>query len=183
MAPTEINKFFNNLQKAKKEEEVKNAYAKFFNLDYDTSDAHDLYTTRVLFEFKADKNFENLKTRSAIIAQTLYYVRRLKYGGFIEKPIPPMLCLADVNEAILTETSQWKDFYDDVKVDVVGYPDYLHYVDKDQKYVQSWWKWSGKSKKTGEIINIDYVQFDKFDAAGKIISESIYGDFSKMVKK
>ncbi|CAF3310622.1 unnamed protein product [Rotaria socialis] len=114
MAPTEINKFFSNLQKSKKEEEVKNAYAKFFSLDYNTSDDHDLYTTRVLFEFKADKNFENLKTRSAILAQSLYYVRRLKYGGFIEKPIPPTLCLADVNEAILTETSLWKDFYDDI---------------------------------------------------------------------
>jgi hypothetical protein len=113
MAPTEINKFFNNLQKAKKEEEVKNAYAKFFNLDYDTSDAHDLYTNRILFEFKADKNFDNVKTRSAILAQTLYYIRRLKYGGMIEKPIPPILCLADVNEAILTETALWKDFYDD----------------------------------------------------------------------
>jgi uncharacterized protein YacL (UPF0231 family) len=74
------------------------------------------------------------------------------------------------------------DFYDNITVTVVGYPDYLHYLDKDQKYVQSWWKWSGKSKKTGEIITVDYVQFDKFDQAGKITSESLYGDFSKMVK-
>jgi hypothetical protein len=117
MAPTETNKFFNNLQKAKKEEEVKNAYAKYFNLDYDTSDAHDLYTNQVLFEFKAEKNFKNLKTRSAILAQTLYYIRRLKYGGMIEKQIPPILCLADVNEAILTETYLWKEFYDDINED------------------------------------------------------------------
>ena len=93
----------------------------------------------------------------------------------LEKPIP-------IEDAFKSWAADL-DFYDDVKVDVVGYPDYLHYTDKDQKYVQSWWKWSGKSKKTGEIVNIDYVQFDKFDAAGKIISESIYGDFSKMVKK
>ncbi len=75
------------------------------------------------------------------------------------------------------------DFYDDVKVTKVGYPDYLHYVDGDAKLVQSWWKWSGKSKKTGEVININYVQFNDFNTAGKITRESLYGDFSKMVKE
>ena len=74
------------------------------------------------------------------------------------------------------------DFYSDIKVATVGYPDYLHYKDKDQKIVQSWWAWSGKSKKTGEVVKIDYVQFDDFNTAGKIIFESLYGDFSKMVK-
>lgn len=92
----------------------------------------------------------------------------------MEKQIP-------IEDAFKLWTSDF-DFYDDIKVEVVGYPDYLHYLDKDQRYVQSWWKWSGKSKKTGEIITVNYVQFDKFDAAGKIIFESIYGDFSKMVK-
>jgi hypothetical protein len=114
MSQINSNRFFANLEKASKEEEVKNAYAKFFDLDYNTSNDHDLYTTRVLFEFKNDKNFKNIKELSKIIGQTLYYVRRLKFGGFIEKPIPPMLCLADKNEALLTETSLWKDFYDDV---------------------------------------------------------------------
>ena len=75
------------------------------------------------------------------------------------------------------------DYYDDIKVTVVGYPDYLHYIDKDQKYVQSWWKWSGKSKKTGEVITIDYVQVDEFNNNGKIVREGLYGDFSKMVKE
>jgi hypothetical protein len=114
MSQININRFFANLEKAKKEEEVKYSYAKFFNLEYNTSDDHDLYTSRVLFEFKFDKNFKNNKALSQIIAQTLYYVRRLKYGGFIEKPIPPILCLADVNEATFTETYLWKDFYDDL---------------------------------------------------------------------
>ena len=92
----------------------------------------------------------------------------------MEKQIP-------IEDAFKSWTSDF-DFYSDIKVEVVGYPDYLHYLDKDQRYVQSWWKWSGKSKKTSEIITVNYVQFDKFDAAGKIIFESIYGDFSKMVK-
>ncbi len=75
------------------------------------------------------------------------------------------------------------DYYDDIKLTPVGYPDYLHYVDKDYKIVQSWWKWSGKSKKTGEIVTIDCVQFDSFNNDGKIVDESIYGDFSKMMKE
>jgi len=75
------------------------------------------------------------------------------------------------------------DYYTDVQQTTVGYPDYLHYKDMDQKYVQSWWKWSGKSKKTGEIITINFVQFDLFNKDGKIVDESLYGDFSKMVKE
>jgi len=114
MSNIDLNKFSNSIKKGKTEEDIKHAYAKFFDISYDTADRHDLYTPRVLFEFKFDKNFTNLKTRSQIIAQTLYYVRRLKYLGHIDKPIPPMLCLADQNEAILTETSLWKEFYDDV---------------------------------------------------------------------
>jgi hypothetical protein len=77
------------------------------------------------------------------------------------------------------------DYYDDIKLTPTSgsYPDYLNYVDKDAKVVQSWWQWSGKSKKTGEILKIDLVQFDNFNAAGKIVFESDYGDFSKMEKK
>ena len=73
-------------------------------------------------------------------------------------------------------------FYDSVKVVTVGYPDYLHYKDQDQKYVQSWWEWQGKSKKTKKWLRIQYVQFDKFNKDGKIDFESLYGDFSKMEK-
>jgi hypothetical protein len=74
------------------------------------------------------------------------------------------------------------DYYTDINLKTVGYPDYLAYKDKDTKVVQSWWTWSGKSKKTGEVISIDVVQFDTFNNAGKIVFEGIYGDFSKMVK-
>lgn len=87
-----------------------------------------------------------------------------------------------IEEAIKMWDSDF-DYYTDVQQTPVGYPDYLHYIDKDQKYVQSWWKWSGKSKKTGEIITIHFVQFDLFNKDGKIADESLYGDFSKMVKE
>jgi hypothetical protein len=93
----------------------------------------------------------------------------------MEKPIP----IAVAIRSWLTDF----DYYSDIKVTPVGYPDYLHYIDKDQKYVQSWWLWTGTSKKTGAVLKIDYVQFDKFNNDGKIVMEGIYGDFSKMEKK
>lgn len=77
----------------------------------------------------------------------------------------------------------WKnDFvkYDSVKQVQFGYPDYLHYKKDNGMVVQSWWTWTGKSKKTGEILKIPMVQFDDFNSDGKIVREYIFGDFSKL---
>ena len=93
----------------------------------------------------------------------------------MDKPIP----IAEAMKLFSTDF----DFYKDIKLTSVGYPDFLHYVDKDQQWVQSWWTWSGVSKKTGDTVKIDCVQFDKFNKDGKITNEVIYGDFSKMVKE
>ncbi len=72
-------------------------------------------------------------------------------------------------------------FYNQLKVTTVGYPDYLQY-DKDNAHVvQSWWIWSGKSKKTGKELKINMVQFDWFNSAGKIIKEDTFADFSKQM--
>ncbi len=110
----DYNQFVSELKKSNTEEDVKSAYARHFDITYDTAYKHDLYTPTLLFEFKYIKNFENLNSRSAILAQTLYYVHRLKYGNS-KKPIPKMLCLADKNEAILIETNNWKKYYTDEK--------------------------------------------------------------------
>ena len=79
----------------------------------------------------------------------------------------------------------WKsdfDFYNDIKQVQVGYPDFLHYKKENAMIVQSWWNWTGKSKKTGEELKVPMVIFDEFNSAGKIVNEYIYGDFSKMEK-
>jgi len=102
--------FTKDLVAATTEEDVKNTYARHFGIHYNTADKHDLYTPQVLFEFKYNKNLENLKVRAAVLAQLLYYVRRLKFGH-TDKAIPYMLCLADKDESALTETSLWKSFY------------------------------------------------------------------------
>ncbi|MCG8786395.1 hypothetical protein G1K52_11560 [Tenacibaculum finnmarkense] len=105
-----FEEFKNRLKTAKTEETVKAIYAKYFKIDYNTADKHDLYTPQVLFEFKYDKNFQNLKALATILAQALYYIRRLKYGD-TQKMIPYFLCLADKNEASLTETNKWSSYY------------------------------------------------------------------------
>lgn len=108
--------FYKELKKAAVEEDVKAAYRKFFSLPQDSSKRQDLYTEQMLFEFKYDKNFRNRRVRSEILAQILYYVHRLKFDTN-SKPIPPFLCLADVNETIVTQTIDWEDFYNDSKYD------------------------------------------------------------------
>src|SRR3990172_3530460 len=105
-----FEEFKNDLQRATTEEAVKATYARYLKIKYDTTNRHDLYTPQVFFEFKLDKNFGNLKSLASVLAQTLYYIRRLKYED-VDKIIPPFLCLADKNESTITETSKWNTYY------------------------------------------------------------------------
>lgn len=70
--------------------------------------------------------------------------------------------------------------YDSVKQVQFGYPDYLEYIKDNSKIVQSWWTWSGKSKKDGTVKKVPMVMFDEFNKDGKIVREYIFGDFSSM---
>jgi hypothetical protein len=91
----------------------------------------------------------------------------------MSKPIP-------ITEAFKMWSGDF-NYFDSIKLKVVGYPDYLAYKDGDAKIVQSWWTWYGKSKKSGETIRVDFVQFDSFNKEGKIDFESLYGNFDKMM--
>ena len=122
------------LDHCKVEADVRAAYAKFFDIPFDASEYIDLYTPQVLFEFKYDKNLVRYTEKARILAQALYYVRRLRFGDIDElkakedtlfsteemtsllqglRPVPPTLCLADVNEAILTPTADWQEYVAD----------------------------------------------------------------------
>lgn len=105
-----FEEFKNQLKTAQTEEAVKSIYAKYFNISYDTTYGHDLYTPQVLFEFKTDKKLHNLKALATVLAQALYYIRKLKFGD-VNKTIPYFLCLADKNEAAFTETNKWSAYY------------------------------------------------------------------------
>ena len=103
-------KLFENLSNTQTEEEVKNIFAKFFNLKLDTKNYIDLYTPQILFEFKFDANIKNLPTLAACFAQTLYYIRRLKYGDENRKP-SNFICVVTKNFAALAPTENFSNFY------------------------------------------------------------------------
>ena len=102
--------FSKSLLKARTEEEVKHAYAEHFGLDYDTEFRHDLYSPQVFFEFKFSRSLQKRETRAAVLAQVMYYVRRLRLG-YADKVIPPVICVADGDQAFLTDTIKWRKFY------------------------------------------------------------------------
>ena len=105
-----FSSFSQALLKAKTEEEVKHAYAAHFGLDYDTEFRHDLYSPEIFFEFKFSRSLQKREARAAVIAQVLYYVRRLRLG-YADKIVPPVICIADGRQAFFTETKKWQKFY------------------------------------------------------------------------
>ena len=105
-----FSSFSKALLKAKTEEEVKHAYAAHFELDYDTEFRHDLYSPEIFFEFKLSRSLQKRDARAAVIAQVLYYVRRLRLG-YADRIVPPVICIADSDQAFFTDTHRWKKFY------------------------------------------------------------------------
>lgn len=105
-----FSSFKKALQKARTEEEVKHAYAKHFGLDYDTEFRHDLYSPEVFFEFKFQRSLEKRQARALVLAQVMYYIRRLRLGH-ADKVVPPVICVADADQAFFTETHRWRKFY------------------------------------------------------------------------
>lgn len=98
------------------EEELKHDFANFFKLRMDTRKDIDLYTPEILFEFKLDKNLNNPQIRAACFAQTLYYVRNLKYGYRHEtRPPTNSICVVTKNLAALLPTEDFFNYYDKSK--------------------------------------------------------------------
>ena len=59
------------LGRAKREDDVKAAWAKALNLDYDTSEDIDLHTPQMLFEFKHVAALTQASRCSQVLAQTM----------------------------------------------------------------------------------------------------------------
>ncbi len=100
------------LEEARNDDMVRFAYVKTFDIKFDTTDRHDVYTRQIFFEFKYSKNFGSLRALAEVLAQALYYIHKLKFG-ISDKPIPPIICLADKNEAAFTDCLVWKEYYTD----------------------------------------------------------------------
>jgi hypothetical protein len=88
----------------------------------------------------------------------------------INMPVDKSITLAEqkANDQKLFEK------YDLTSIDMVGYPDYLHYEMGDARVVQSWWNFrlTRKSDKKKIVLPIFFI--DNFDDKGKIISEIAY---------
>ncbi len=93
---------------------MKSIYAGHFGLRYDTEFRHDLYSQEILYEFKFNRQLKKRGVRASIIAQVLYYIRRLRYSH-ADKAIPPVICIADHNAAFFTYTNTWSKFYKNEK--------------------------------------------------------------------
>jgi hypothetical protein len=93
------------------EEEVKSEFARAFKLKIDTRQRMDLYTQNILYEFKYEKNLNQMSQRAQFVAQLLYYVRELKFGA-TNLSIPKVLCVVDRNEAFFVSTVACKAVYD-----------------------------------------------------------------------
>lgn len=104
-----FDRFNKLLLKAKTEEEVKHAYAEHFGLDYDTQFHHDLYSPEIFFEFKFSHSLQKRDSRATVLAQVMYYIRRLRLAH-ADKVVPPVICVADGQHAFFTSTIKWQKF-------------------------------------------------------------------------
>lgn len=111
-----MNRLYDALKDCKKEEEVKAEFCKYFKYKINAFKSIDHYTKEILFEFKLDKNFKNVRNIASVIAQTMYYCRLLKYGNYTN-PLPPIISVVDRNEAFFFETKKFKTFYTSNKYD------------------------------------------------------------------
>jgi len=59
-------------------------------------------------------------------------------------------------------------------IEMVGYPDYLHYEMDDARVVMSWWRYNLVRKSDKKVIALPVHLMDNFNADGKIISETAY---------
>lgn len=101
-----------SLAPCKKEEEVKAEFCRFFRMQIKALGNIDHYTEHVLFEFKYDRNFKSVANVATVLAQVMYYARKLKFdAGFTRYPLPPIICVVDKNEAFFAETKSFARFY------------------------------------------------------------------------
>ena len=118
------------LQRARTEEDVKGAWTKCLDLEYDTADDIDLYTPQVIFEFKFNPDLLKHQNTALVIAQTLYYLRRLKRGQG-RKAIPPAFALIDRASVVLGQVSDWRDLFTDAERVALEFADAMTITGRD----------------------------------------------------
>lgn len=95
-----------------------------------------------------------------------------KDAQFVDSSSPTMESISLTEQKAMDKKILEK--YDVARIDMVGYPDYLHYEMGDQRLVQSWWNinFIRKADKKAVILPIFYTM--TFNEEGKITSETAY---------
>lgn len=102
----------NELKRCKREEEVKAAYVKWLDLKVDTSSHQDLITDTALWECKYKKDLNQPIQLARVLAQSCYYLRRAQREGTDSKPLPRVVVVADVNQAVIVGAQELTPVFD-----------------------------------------------------------------------
>ena len=93
------------------EEDFKFAFAKYMKLKPSSKNFIDLYTPEILFEFKFNADLKNPSKLAKCVAQTLYYVRRLKFGND-NRPLSQNICVVSKKFGAVFATKDFAAFYE-----------------------------------------------------------------------
>lgn len=124
-------------------------------------------------------NHENINTVRKMMA-AFEHKDFDKYSVFYDENLK----VSDINDSdpnkfySLTELKandiKFHENFEVVRVDQVGYPDYLHYELMDSRVVYSWWKFILIRKSDQKKIELPMMITDEFNAKGKITTEMLY---------
>lgn len=73
-----------------------------------------------------------------------------------------------------TGYDQLSELYDIESIDMVGYPDYLHYEESDSRVVQSWWNYRIVRKSDKKKIKLPVFFIHRFNEDGNIVRSNAY---------
>ena len=99
------------------EEEVKVAFIQYFRsklprtFKFDSRKNIDFYTPQILFEFKFDGGLNDIGRRARAFAQSLYYIRRLKYGSDVRVP-SRLIAVVDKKSAVIIPADDLSTYYE-----------------------------------------------------------------------
>ena len=124
-------------------------------------------------------NHENINTVRKMMAAfehqdfekyNLYYDENLKAFDINNADFSKSATLAEMK----ANDKNFHNNFEVVRVDQVGYPDYLHYELLDARVVYSWWKFVLIRKSDQKKINLPMMITDNFNDKGKITEETLY---------
>ncbi len=91
---------------------------------------------------------------------------------FINSSSPTMESISLTEQKVIDK--QILENYDIASIDMVGYPDYLHYEMGNQRLVQSWWNINLIRKADKKTITLPIFYTMNFNEEGKITAETAY---------